>query len=65
MCFNLYLGELLTDISEKKNCFFNKEQVIIQMAYSDFPAFLNCRLYYYEDYIATAKAQEDKPDAHT
>lgn len=32
MCINVYLGEYLADIIEKKNSFLNKEQVIIQMA---------------------------------
>lgn len=64
MCLNLYLEEHISDIIQKKTHFFNDTQLIIQMAYSDFTSFLNLRFSYYEDYIATANSQEDKPDAH-
>lgn len=56
MCINLYMGEYLADILEKKNSFLNKERLIIQMAYPDFSQFFTSRVYCYEDYIAMARA---------
>lgn len=56
MCINLYLGEYLADVLDKKNSFLNKEQVIIQMAYPDFFQFFTFRVHCYEDYIAMTRA---------
>jgi len=56
MCLNLFFGEYLSDIVDKKTSFQNKEQLIIQMAYPDFPQFLTFRFCCYEDYIAMMRA---------
>ena len=64
MCFNLYLEEIITNITQKKTHFFSDTQLIIQMAYSDFTGFLNLRLYYYENYISMENNQKDKSDVH-
>ncbi len=56
MCLNLYFGEYLSDIVDKKNSFLNKEQSIIQMAYPDFFQFLTFRFCCYEDYVAMMRA---------
>ena len=55
MCLNLYLGEYLVDIVERKSSFQNKEQLIIQMAYPDFSQFLTFRVCCYEDYVAMTR----------
>ena len=60
MCFNLFLGEIIADIAQKKGHFFNDTQLIIQMAYSDFMGFLNWR--FNQDYISM---QGGNPNAHT
>lgn len=65
MCFNLYIGEIIADIIQKKTHFFNDTQLIIQITYTDFMDFLNSRLYHYENYISRANKQEDEYDAHT
>lgn len=65
MCFNLYIGEIIADIIQKKTHFLNDTQLIIQMVYTDFMEFLNSRLYHYENYISRANKQEDEYDAHT
>lgn len=65
MCLNLYLEEIIEDISQKRGHFFGDTQLIIQMAYPDFMGFLNFRLYHYENYISVADRQENKSDTLT
>lgn len=36
MCFNLYIGETISELVEKKNSFMNNTHLLIQIAYPDF-----------------------------
>lgn len=66
MCFNLYLGEAISDIINKRdNDFMNKEHIIIQTAYSDFYSYLNNRLQLNEKDESLEEAKEVKTDANT
>lgn len=65
MCFNLYMGETISELVEEKNSFMNNTHVLIQIAYPDFSDSFNLQMNYHEDYVAMTNTQEDKPDAHT
>lgn len=66
MCLNLYIGESITDILNRRNDdFMNKEQLIIQTAYPDFSNFLSEQLMTDIESVAGEEVQEVKPNAHT
>lgn len=65
MCFNLYIGEAISDITNKRdNDFMNKEHIIVQTAYPDFYIYLNNRLQPNEKDEPLEETKEVKTDAH-
>ena len=66
MCLNLYIGEAITDLLNKRNDdFMNKERLIIQTVYPDFIGFLDERLWPDDEIISEEESQEAKIDAHS
>lgn len=59
MCFNLYMGEIIADIAEKRNNFMLNTQLIIQMGYPDFNQALTYPLNYHEDYVANSTQKKE------
>ena len=64
MSYNLHISEVISDIISLKDDFMNKEQLIIQTAYSDFTYHLNTQLYYQKSDVI-ASTQESDLNAHT
>lgn len=63
MCLNLFVSECVSEISEKRNSFFNNTQIIIEAICPGFSEHLNRSLYYYEDFFAQNIGMGGKTDA--
>lgn len=63
MSLNLFVSECVSEISEKRNSFFNNTQIIIEAIYPGFSGYLNRSLYYYEDFFAQNIGMGGKTDA--
>lgn len=63
MCLNLFVSECVSEISEKRNSFFNNTQIIIEAICPGFSGYLNRSLYYYEDFFAQNVGTGGKTDA--